>query len=233
MHNKEYVKAFLYDNGVPREDKDKVIGEILGEELIKYIECLFPSHKEIQRIAIQKVPDTLTQWVKDKFKDITKRDPNDYDFEVMTRTDFTRPSNVGWVVRLAKKPFHERAMRWSGGVHTFTDGTRVIDGSIDVTGITADSINTSHITAQSIQTEPLPSFTLTTGGITYHDVQPIRVVERYGPGIINTNGSAVIANNVRFRARPVGQNVQRIPVHYTAGNNIDYAVDIGGPINEQ
>lgn len=196
MFNKQYAKAFLKENKQTQDEKDSWVSAIIGEELTKHIENLFTTYRDIQQVG--QAPGVFVPWVKDKFKELTNKNPEDYSFTIRAVPDFQRFGCLSFAVRFAMKP----TSGW---------GTNIIADSMP---ITATDIyytnNTERLGVNNINyAEQLPPADIVYNGNVYTGatvtsmdayyptetfatrlIDGLRMTERYGIGIINARSIA-------------------------------------------
>jgi hypothetical protein len=179
MNNKQFAKAFLKDNGQTPEEKDRWIGAVLGEELTKYIEWMFPNYEDIHMVAQNLAP--LNDWVKDKFREITKKNPDHYDFELISRPAFERWCMMDFAVRFKMKPWRERIIStWDLGAATISTAMPTVtrpgtmwvnhDGNTYVSDGHHWEQTTTATPYQPNYAEQLEPLTLDANGIRYNGV---------------------------------------------------------------
>jgi aconitase A len=175
VSNRKYA-GLLEGNNRTDDDRMKSITKALADSVNEMLDDIL---RDLRTPMDDGVEKGIQSYIRRQFANSYPGLEKDYEVMVGATQDFTDPYQP-WKMYVGYRKKHKIEFDWENlSAHT-----------INASSITAGRITTDHLSAGAIRAN-------TVRADHTHDVQTLRIRERYGMGVINTDGIAV-AGNITF-----------------------------------
>jgi aconitase A len=179
VSNRKYA-GLLEGNNRTDDDRMKSITKALADNVNEMLDDIL---RDLRTPMDDGVEKGIQSYIRRQFANTYPGLEKDYEVMVGATQDFT-DAYQRWKMHVGYRKKHKIEFDWDNDWESLSART------INASSITAGRITTDHLSAGAIRADTIRANHT-------HDIQTLRITERYGMGVINTDGIAV-AGNITF-----------------------------------